>query len=135
MYDFNPNYALNAQSLQFGGMGLQPPALGSGSSFSPAGAVPAASGGAGFNFGLNVPTLQMGLGALNSVGNIWGAWQANRLARDQLDFTKNFANTNLNNQITSYNTALSDRARARGFTEGQSDQQVQDYISTNRMTR
>lgn len=89
----------------------------------------------GFQFGANSQTLGMGLNALNSVGNLWGAWQASKIAKDQLNFTKDTTNTNLNNSIQSYNTALTDRARARGATEGQSSQEIQSYIDQNRLNR
>jgi hypothetical protein len=88
-----------------------------------------------FNFGANIPTLRMGLSGLNTLGNLWGAWQAQGLARDQLNFTRNVTNTNLNNSIQSYNTALADRARARGVAEGQSSDEVSNYIASNRLTR
>lgn len=92
-------------------------------------------GAGGFKFGLNSPTLQMGMQGLNTLGNLWGAFEAQKLAREQFDFTKNTTNTNLNNSIKSYNTALEDRARSRGFTEGQSTGQTQSYIDNNRLSR
>ena len=98
-----------------------------------------------FNFGapaaksgwdLNMSdTLKFGLGGLNTIGNIWGAWQAGRLAKDQLNFTKKIANANLDNQIKSYNTALEDRSRSRAFTEGQSAAEAQAYVDRNRLSR
>ena len=88
-----------------------------------------------FDLGWNAPTLKMGLSAIGTLGNLWGAWQANRLARDQFNFTKNVTNTNLNNQIQSYNTALEDRARARGAMEGQTTAEIQAYIDKNRLNR
>lgn len=87
----------------------------------------------GFKLGMNVPTFQMGLQGLQGLGNLWGAWQSNRLARDQLDFTKRFATANLANQTQAYNTALEDRARARAAVEGQNAQQQQDYVDRNRL--
>ena len=96
------------------------------------GAIPPA---AGFQFGMNAPTIRMGMLGLNNLANIWGAWQANKLAKDQLNFTKSVTNTNLNNSIKSYNTSLEDRARARGFTEGRSDSEIQNYVSANRLSR
>ena len=89
----------------------------------------------GFKLGFNMPTFQMGFQGLNALGNLWGAWQSNRLARDQLDFTKRITNTNLNNQIQSYNTALEDRARSRAAVEGQTSAQEQAYVDRNRLTR
>ena len=88
-----------------------------------------------FEFGWNAPSIKMGLGGLNTLGNLWGAWQSNRIARDQLNFTKDVTNTNLNNSIQSYNTSLEDRARARGAMEGQSSSNVQSYIDKNRLSR
>lgn len=87
----------------------------------------------GFQLGWNAPTLQMGMQGLSTIGNIWGAWQANKLAKDQLNFTKKIATANLNNQIASYNTALEDRARSRAAIEGQSSAEAQAYIDKNRL--
>ena len=61
--------------------------------------------------GWNADTLKMGLSGLNTLGNLWGAWQSNKLARDQLNFTKDVTNTNLNNSIKSYNDQISDRTQ------------------------
>lgn len=85
--------------------------------------------------GLNIPTGQLALGGLGALGNLWGAFQAQGLAQKQFELTRNIANTNLTNQIRSYNTALEDRARSRGAVEGQSQSQVDDYLARNRMTR
>jgi hypothetical protein len=88
-----------------------------------------------FKLGWNAPTLQMGMQGAGMLSNLWGAWQSNRLARDQLDWTKKFANINLNNQIKSYNTALEDRSRSRAAVEGQSAAEAQAYVDRNRLTR
>lgn len=87
----------------------------------------------GFQLGWNAPTLQMGMQGLNTIGNIWGAWQSNKLAKDQLNFTKKIATANLNNQIASYNTALEDRSRSRAAIEGQTSAEAQAYIDKNRL--
>lgn len=87
----------------------------------------------GFQVGWNMPTFQMGLQGLNTIGNLWGAWQANKLARDQLNFTKDFANRNLANQTQAYNTALEDRGRSRAAVEGQTSAEAQAYIDRNRL--
>lgn len=89
----------------------------------------------GFQLGANLPTAQLGLAGIGALGSLWNSFNANSLARDQLNFTKKVTNTNLNNQMKSYNTALEDRARARGAVEGQSQDQIDEYINTNRMTR
>lgn len=97
--------------------------------------VPNATGPAadGFKFGMNLPTFQMGMQGVSTLGNLWGAWQSNKLAKDQLNFTKDYANRNLHNQTKAYNTALEDRARSRAMVEGQSATQQQSYIDRNRL--
>lgn len=90
----------------------------------------------GAGSGMNWQTgLGMGLQGLNTLGNIWGAWQSNKLAKDQLNFTKMITNANLNNQIKSYNTALEDRSRSRAAVEGQTSAEAQAYVDKNRLTR
>lgn len=78
---------------------------------------------------------QTGIGAVNTIGNLWGAYQANKMAKKQFAFTKDMAETNLSNQIQSYNTALSDRARSRAVTEGQSDATRDQYVADNSLRR
>lgn len=92
------------------------------------------SGSAG-QLGLNVPTFQLGLGALGSLANIYSGFQANKLAKDQLNFAKSVTNTNLNNQIKSYNTALEDRARSRATAENRDQSTADAYIAANKLTR
>lgn len=136
-YTFPPLNSINPYSLSFGfgGVGSGPqlaPDAGSSLIYNPqAAAAPAG----GFELGFNAPSLQMGLQGLNTLGNLWGALQSTKLAREQLNFTRNVTNTNLNNSIKSYNTALEDRARSRGFTQGQSDTDINNYIAANRLSR
>lgn len=85
--------------------------------------------------GMNIPTFQLGLGALGSLANIYSGFQANKLAKDQLNFTKSVTNTNLNNQIKSYNTALEDRARSRATAENRDQSTADAYIAANKLTR
>lgn len=99
-----------------------------GSAASPTGAgIFGANGGGGLS-GLNGIS-----GALGTIGNLWNAFQAQKLAKEQFAFSKDFANRNLANSIASYNTALSDRARARGFTEGQTQDQINAYVNANKL--
>lgn len=91
--------------------------------------------GSANQLGMNVPTFQLGLGALGSLANIYGGFQANKLAKDQLNFTKSVTNTNLNNQIKSYNTALEDRARSRATAENRDQSSADTYIAANKLTR
>lgn len=86
-------------------------------------------------FGFNLPTLGGAFQGLSSLGNIWNAFQSQKLAKDQFNFAKQTGETNLANSIQSYNTQIQDRARARGAAEGQSDAAIQDYIARNNLTR
>lgn len=102
----------------------------------PATAMTGASGaGALGGLGMNIPTFQLGLGALGSLANIYGGFQANKLAKDQLSFTKSVTNTNLNNQIKSYNTQLEDRARSRAVAENRDSASADEYIEKNKLSR
>lgn len=92
-------------------------------------------GGASQGLGLNIPTFQLGLGAIGSLANIYGGFQANRLAKDQLSFTKDITNTNLNNSIKSYNTMLEDRARSRAVAENRDQSTADEYIEKNKLSR
>ncbi|WVK89989.1 hypothetical protein [Burkholderia phage vB_BpP_HN02] len=150
MYDFGQNnqWGLGTNSFNFGGgapvgavpygslntYGMASPTLGGGPLGGATGALGNGAGSFG-GLGLNMPTLQLGLGAIGSLANLWGGFQAQKLARDQFDFTKGITNTNLNNSIKSYNTALEDRARARGAAEGQTADQIASYVDRNRISR
>ena len=90
---------------------------------------------AGSGLGANMPTFSLALGGLQTIGGLWAAFNAAKVAKQQLNFTKSMANANLANQTQSYNTAIEDRARSRGFTEGQSSSQVDDYISRNSLAK
>jgi hypothetical protein len=91
--------------------------------------------GFGTNLGWNVGTGQLAASGLGSIANIWNAYQANDLAKKQFDFTKKTTDTNLTNQIQSYNTALSDRINARYGTEGKSPDEAAAYIQANKAVR
>lgn len=84
-------------------------------------------------FGMNIPTAQLGLTGLGALGNLWGTYQSNKLARDSFNFTKGMAEKNYANQIKSYNTALTDRATTRGFVQGDSADKTQQYINDNKL--
>ncbi|QDH84030.1 hypothetical protein KMC60_gp57 [Achromobacter phage vB_AxyP_19-32_Axy11] len=143
------SYSTQGASL-FGGLGggstgLQIP----GATPAVAGALPGVGGGGALSvgssaagntgifggLGMNIPTLQLGLGLLSSIGGIYSGMQANKLARDQFNFNKGVTETNLTNQIKSYNTSLEDRARSRAVTEGRDQASADEYIARNRLTR
>jgi hypothetical protein len=87
------------------------------------------------SFGLNLDTANLVLGGLQSIGNIWAAWEANKLAKKQFNFQKDITETNLANQIQAYNTTLEDRIRSRAAVEGMSDADAQAYIDKNSLRR
>ena len=84
-------------------------------------------------FGMNIPTAQLGLTGLSTLGNLWGSFQSNKLAKDSFNFQKGMAEKNYANQIMSYNTALTDRATTRGFVQGDSTETTQQYINDNKL--
>ena len=83
--------------------------------------------------GMNLGTGQLVLGGIGSIGNLWSSWQAQKLAKEQFNYQKGITDTNLANQIQSYNTALTDRINARGFVQGDSQSTIDQYIEKNSM--
>lgn len=85
------------------------------------------------NLGMNIPTLQLALGGLQSIGNLWGAYNSNKLAKKELNFTMDAYRENVNNQKKLHNNALEDRTRARGAFEGHSQEYMDDYNNRHRL--
>ena len=69
-------------------------------------------------FGMNMNTFNSALGGLSSLGQLWQGFQANKLAQDQWKTQKSVLNTNMMNQIQSYNNSLKDRLDTRAKMEG-----------------
>ena len=84
-------------------------------------------------FGMNMPTFQLGLSGLMGLGNLYGAYQSNKLANKSFDYSKSTADKNYKNTVASYNTALEDQRNVRGVMEGKSQAQVQSEIERNRL--
>lgn len=78
--------------------------------------------------------LSAGMSMAGDLANLWLGYQQNRLARDNFNFQKGVMNTNLANQIASYNTALEDRIRGRYSAREQeaNPNLVTDYLERNR---
>lgn len=76
---------------------------------------------------------KFGVDTVVGLGELYAASKALELSRDQFDFNKQFAETNLRNQTQTYNTRLEDRANARAVMEGRSDEERDAYIAKNRL--
>lgn len=94
----------------------------------------APGGGMGGGLGLNMGTAQMAMAGLQTIGNLWSAFQANKLAKKAFNFQRDFANTNLRNQTQTYNTALEDRGANRAFVQGMSPDAARAWLDKNRLT-
>ena len=86
---------------------------------------------AGTSLGFNLGTGQLALGSIDTIGKLWAAFQMQKLAKDQFEFQKGVMNTNLANQIQSYNTSLVDRINARSFMQGDSQETTDAYIAAH----
>lgn len=86
-------------------------------------------------FGMNMNTFGGVMDGLNSLGQLWGGYQANKLAKNQFKLQKSVTNTNLMNQIQSYNTALKDRINARTHMEGKDQASADKYYNENQLKR
>lgn len=84
-------------------------------------------------FGWNMPTAALGLGAVNSLGNLWGSFKANKLANQQFNFTKQAYETNLANSIKAYNTNLENKVGARLRASGKSQEEIDSYMNKNKL--
>lgn len=99
----------------------------------PAGLPPMAGGATPLGF--NLGTANAALGGLQTIGNMWMAFQANKQAKKQFKFAKQMTRINLANQIQAYNTSLADRARSRSVMESQTPEQTQAYFDSNALTQ
>ena len=76
---------------------------------------------------------KFGVDTVVGLGELYAASKALELSRDQFDFNKQFAETNLRNQTQTYNTRLEDRAGARAVMEGRSNEDRDAYIAKHRL--
>jgi hypothetical protein len=84
----------------------------------------------------NNQTLRTGFQGLATLGNLWGAFQGNKLARKQFSAAQDAYNTNLTNQIKSYNTQLEDRIRGRHApTNAIGQAEATKQIEANKLVR
>lgn len=76
-------------------------------------------------------TAGLALSGLQTLGGLWAAFNANKLAKRQFNFTKDITERNLANQTQSYNTSIADRGRTRAAVENQGQAYADDYIRRN----
>lgn len=70
---------------------------------------------------------------IGSFGKVYAGLQANKIAKDTLNFQKESYGTNLANQISSYNMALEDRGRARYAQMNGTDAEASAYINKHKL--
>ena len=88
--------------------------------------------GAGGMFGnMNWNALGNIANLIGGFGGLYSAFQGTKIAKDSLNLQREAFQKNLANQTKSYNTALSDRARARGVMESASSADTDKYIRDN----
>ena len=145
-YDYLPDFQMNPIPNQPLGMNFSPDlggipnwgndptvtgSYGGAPTFDPIGKQQGGSG-----IGWNIPTLQTGFQGLATLGNLWGAFQGNKLARKQLALSTDAYNTNLTNSIKSYNTQLEARIRGRHApTNAIGQAEATRQIEANKLTR
>lgn len=71
--------------------------------------------------------------ALGGLGQLYLGFQANKTANDALDFKKKSYETNLANQISSYNLALTDRATARSVQNETGQAAADKFIDKHKL--
>ena len=136
-YDINfgaPNVgAQNMQGNYFQGMGNTVPqgVMAPGANLAGVQAPGMPQTTAGIPLGFNLGTGELVLGSIGTLGDLWAAFQTQKLAKEQFEFQKGVTNTNLANQIQSYNTSLIDRINARSFMQGDSQETTDAYIAAN----
>lgn len=135
------DYPIFNQSPAYTGQGLSAPSEGfwsKGSDYSSLGSYGKGPGDfddLGLKF--NIPTGKLLFQGLGTLGQLWTGFQGAKLAKKSFEHTRDITNANLNNQISSYNTAIEDRARARFVGEGRGENSAQEreYVARNRLTR
>ena len=86
-------------------------------------------------FGFNFNTFGNVMDGLNSIGQLWGSYQAQKLAKDQWKMQKSVLATNMMNQIKSYNTALQDRYNSRAEFSGKDQAWANKQYEANKLER
>lgn len=127
------NQAFNPMGMLGGGMDTKAmPTWGLGGQ-TPSTGIMGAMKDAGMGF--NMPTLQLGMQGLGALSSLWMGNKSLNLAKDQFNFTKDVTNTNLNNQIKSYNSTLEDRTKRASEFNGTSKEDAQAEYERRKLAR
>jgi hypothetical protein len=89
--------------------------------------------GGPMKLGFNMPTANALFSGLQTIGGLWGAWNANKLAKKAHKASVGFANRNLENSTAAYNAHVEDIGRSRAKVEGMSPAMAQDYLNRTRL--
>lgn len=120
--------SLTVDPNQFGGISKMPGIdMGGGGLFGGGGAL--GTGMNGFQLG------NLALSGLGTIGGLISGFGSLSLAKKNYRLQRDTLNTNMNNQIKAYNTALEDKARSRAVVEGQTDEERDSYIEANKASR
>jgi len=71
---------------------------------------------------------QIGLGAIQTLGSLWNSFQQQKMAKKTFNLNKRAYENNLNDQRSTYNSALEDRIRSRGAYNGASEAETNKII-------
>lgn len=71
--------------------------------------------------------------AIGGLGQLYLGFEANKTAKDSLNFQKQAYQSNLQNQTKSYNLALEDRVRARTVQKNGSQAEADQYINKHKL--
>jgi len=85
--------------------------------------------------GWNLDTLNLAIGGLSTIGNLWMGARALNQSKKQFEYNKGVTETNLMNSIQSYNTALEDRALNRTQALNGTAEDVTSYVDKHKAVR
>lgn len=83
--------------------------------------------------GLNFDAIGSLADTIGSFGKLYMGYKANKLAEESLAFQKQSYETNLANQISSYNMALEDRINARTAQKNGTQAEADAYINKHKL--
>ncbi len=117
MFNYSPSLDMG------GGTGLKMPGAGGYNGMANWGAG-AAGNSPSSGFGMNMPTLALGLQGLSSLGSLYMGTKSLGLANKQFESAQKFATANLANQTHAYNDTLAQRIRRVGSGVGTSKEEM-----------